>query len=64
MAIGGEWLVNGDTCSIPSHIVKNKELKSWSSTFKGEPGWKLRQKVWFFFFLQKWIQKNALNSAM
>ena len=25
MAIGGEWLANGDTCSIPSHIVANKE---------------------------------------
>ena len=25
MAIGGEWLVNGDTCSILSHIVTNKE---------------------------------------
>ena len=25
MVIGGEWLANGDTCSIPSHIVTNKE---------------------------------------
>ena len=25
MAIGGEWLVKGDTCSISSHIVTNKE---------------------------------------